>query len=402
MAEQIDPRLGCTVFALLLLTACGGSQQDADAGAEVIKIGNTMPYSGPASAYGTIGKAIAATFASVNENGGVNGRRIDFISLDDAYSPPKTKEQVRKLVEREKVLFMMGNLGTAANSAVHKYLNRKGVPHLFVSTGATKWGQPEKYPWTMGWQPSYKTESSLAGRYLLENHPDGRLAILYQNDDYGKDYLEGLREALGDRADTMILATQSYEVSDPTVDAQILKLKASGADVFVNVATPKFAAQAIRKLDEIQWKPVHLLNAVANSSVAVLEPAGLERCKGLITLGYIVDPKTPGLAESPDFQGYLECMRTYYREGDPMDGLNLFGYNVALTMIHVLEKAGDDLSRENIMKSAASMSGFSLALLNPGITIDTAADDFFPIEKMQVAVFNGDYWEPVGEVMSAD
>ena len=391
---------GMGAIVVCLLVGCGGQPPQDDG--KVIKIGNTMPYSGPASAYGTIGKAIAAYFKKVNAEGGVNGRSIEFISLDDGYSPPKTKEQTRKLVEREKVLFMMGSLGTAANSAVQEYLNRRGVPQLFVSTGATKWGQPEVFPWTMGWQPSYATESRLFGQYILKHHPDATIAILYQNDDYGKDYVHGLRETLGDRAEAMIVAEQSYETSDPTVDAQLLQLRASGATLFYNITTPKFAAQAIKKLDELQWQPIHLLNSISASITSVLEPAGADRSKGIITLGYYKDPKNPGMAQDPAFQEWSAWMQNYYPDGDPGDSFNVYGYLVGQTVVHILERAGDDLSRENIMKLAADIKGLHLGMLLPGIDINTAGEDYFPIEKMQPSVFNGVYMDRLDEIVVLD
>ncbi len=396
--------LAITSAPLLFLGGCRGSGDNpkTDPAREPIKIGNTMPYSGPASAYGTIGKAMAAYFEKVNAEGGVNGRPIEFITLDDGYSPPKTKEQIRKLVEREKVLLTLGNLGTAANAAVHDYLNRKAVPQLFVSSGATRWNQPQKYPWTMSWQPSYATESRLFGNYILDHHPDAKIGILYQNDDYGKDYVAGLRTALGERADSMIVAQRSYEVTDPTVDAQIIELKASGATLFYNITTPKFAAQAIRKLHEIQWQPVHLLNSVSNYVSAVFEPAGPERAKGIISLAYFKGPATPGIEKDPAYQKWSRWMDTYYPEGDRADRLNVYGYLVAQTIVHVLKRCEHDLSRVNIMKQAASLEDFTLDMLLPGITLNTSPEDYDPIEKMLPVVFNGAYIEVLKEDIATE
>ena len=367
-----------------------------------IKIGNTNPYSGPASAYGTIGKTIDAYFRKVNAEGGINGRTIEFVTYDDGYSPPKTVEQTRKLVESDNVAVVFQGLGTPTNSAVHKYLNSKKVPQLFVATGATKWGDPENYPWTIGWQPNYQSEGRIYAKYLLEQKPDAKIAILYQNDDYGKDYVQGLKDGLGDRASSMIVAEESYETSDPTVDSQVINLKSSGADVFFNVATPKFAAQAIRKVAELGWKPLHLLNNVSNSPGAVLEPAGLENSTGIISAFYHMDPTDSQWADHPGYKEWLAFMDEYYPDGDRKSTFTVFGYLAAQTMEHVLRQAGDDLSRENIMKQAASIQDLELGMLLPGIRLNTGPGDYFPIEQMQMARFNGTNWELFGEIISGE
>ncbi|MBT6272744.1 MAG: ABC transporter substrate-binding protein [Chromatiales bacterium] len=367
-----------------------------------IKIGNTNPYSGPASSYSTIGKSIGAYFKMINENGGVNGRKIDWISVDDGYSPPKTKEQFRKLIEREKVAFMFQSLGTPTNSAVHRYMNKKKVPQLFVATGATKWGDPKNFPWTMGFQPNYQTMGKIFGGYVMKNHPNGKIGILYQNDDYGKDYLVGLKAALGDKASTMIVKEETYEVTDPTIDSQIVNLKASGANIFYNVSIPKFAAQAIKKSYDIGWKPVHLLNDVSNSVASVLSPAGLDKSQGILSAAYLKDPTDSAWKDDAEFKEWQAFMAKHYPEGDATNPFNGYGYAVASLMVHVLEKCGNDLSRENIMKQAASIKDFRLKMALPGINVNTSADDFYPVEQAQMMVFKGESWERFGDLISAD
>lgn len=364
-----------------------------------IKIGNTNPYSGPASAYGTIGKTIAAYFKKVNEDGGINGRKINFISNDDSYSPPKTVEQVRKLVESDEVAFLFQTLGTPTNSAIHKYANAKKVPHLFVATGATKWGDPANFPWTMGWQPNYQSEGRIYAKYIQDNKPDGKIAVLYQNDDYGKDVLQGLKDGLGDKADSMVVAEASYEVTNPTVDSEVLQLKSSGADVFVLIATPKFAAQAIKKVAEIGWDAMKIVNNVSTSVGAVLSPAGLENAKGWYSTGYLKDFTDPAWKDDQGIKNFEAFMKKYYPDGDMNSSFTTYGYSVAQTLVHVLEQCGDDLSRENIMKQAASIQDLEIELALPGIKINTSADDFFPIEQMQMMEFNGERWEYFGDVI---
>ena len=358
-----------------------------------------MPYSGPASAYGTIGRAEAAYFKMINDQGGINGRKINFISLDDGYSPPRTVEQVRKLVEQEQVLFLAGTLGTPPNSAIHKYVNAKGVPHIFLNTGATKWGDPKNFPWTVGFNLNYQAEGKIYANYILETKPDAKIAILFQNDDYGKDYVKGLKDGLGEKAAKMVIAEVSYEVTDPTVDSQIVTLKASGADTFFNVTTPKFAAQAIRKVHDIGWRPLHILNQVSASVGAVLTPAGLDKSIGLVTANYFKDPIDPQWQNEAEFKAYSVWMKKYFPEGDMRDSLNIVGYLVAQGVVHVLKACGDDLSRENIMKQMTSIKDLQVPMMLPGIKWNTSASDFFLIESAQLQRFDGKGWVRFGKVL---
>lgn len=367
-----------------------------------IKIGNINPYSGPASAYGQIGETIQHFFEKVNAEGGINGRQVEYITYDDGYSPPKTVEQARKLVERDQVALIFQSLGTPTNTAIHKYMNVKKVPQLFVATGASKWGDPENFPWTMGWQPNYQTEAKIYAQYIVDNIPDAKIAVLYQNDDYGKDYLEGFKAGLGDKASSLIVEELPYEVADPTVDSQIIAAKGSGANVFFNVATPKFAAQAIKKANEIGWKPTQFLNNVSISVGSVLKPAGLEASSGIISAGYQIDPTDPQYQDHEDRKEWSAFMDEWFPDGDKTSSFTSFGYAAGMTMKHVLEAAGDDLSRENIMKQAASMDKVRVPMLLPGITMSTSETDYYPIEAMQLQRFNGESWELFGEVISAE
>jgi branched-chain amino acid transport system substrate-binding protein len=389
-------------LALALGTSSALAQKKYDTGASdtEIKIGNINPYSGPASAYGMIGKTLAAYFKKVNAEGGINGRKINFISYDDAYSPPKAVEQARKLVESDEVLLIFQSLGTPSNTAIQKYLNAKKVPQLFVATGATKWGDPQHFPWTMGWQPSYQAEGRIYAKYLLKEKPNAKIGILYQNDDYGKDYVKGMKDGLGDKAKTMIVSEQPYETSDPTVDSQIVNLKASGADVFFNVTTPKFAAQAIKKSAEIGWKPLHLLNNVSQSIGGVLKPAGLENAKGILSTYYLKDPNDPTFQKDAGYKEWLAFMDKYFPDGDKSSSFTVYGYSVAQTLVQVLKQCGDDLTRANVMKQAASLKDFEVGMLLPGIKINTSATDFYPIQQMQMLRFTGERWELIGPVMS--
>jgi branched-chain amino acid transport system substrate-binding protein len=375
------------------------AQKKYDTGATdtEIKIGDIKPYSGPASAYGTIGKAISAYFDKINAEGGINGRKIKHISLDDGYNPAKTVEQARKLVEEDEVLFVFNPLGTPPNTAIHKYMNGKKVPQLFVATGATKWGDPKNFPWTMGWQPNYQGEGKIYAAHILETKPNAKIGVLYQNDDYGKDYLKGLEDGLGDKAKTMIVAKISYEVTDPTVDSQIVSLKGSGADTFFNVTTPKFAAQAIKKAAEIGWKPTHYLNNVSASVGTTLTPAGLENSVGLITTAYMKDPTDPQWQSGKEFQDWKAWMGKYYPSGDLKAGENVYGYTVAQGIVQVLKQCGDNLTRENVMKQAASLS-MELPMLLPGVNVKTGPNDFYPIEREQLARFDGKTWVLFGKV----
>ena len=394
--------LGTAALCGLLLAGPAMAQKKYGPGVTdtEIKLGQTMPYSGPASAYGTIGKAEAAYFKMINAEGGINGRKINLISLDDGYSPPKTVEQTRRLVEQEDVLIDFSPLGTPTNTSIQKYLNTKKVPQLFVATGATKWGNPKEFPWTMGWQPAYQTEGRIYAKYILEHMPKAKIAILYQNDDYGKDYVKGMKDGLGAKAATMIVKEASYETTDPSIDSQMITLQSSGANVFFNVTTPKFAAQAIRKAHEIGWKPVHFLNSVSNSVGAVLTPAGLDASTGLITVEYLKDPTDPKWQNDPGLKQWQAWMDKYYPEGDKKDAFNVFGYEEAQTMAQVLKQCGNDLTRENVMKQAASLHHLALPMLLPGITVNTSASDWYPVKQEQLAKFNGKTWELFGEVLA--
>ncbi len=389
-------------LALGAQSAFAQKKYDPGASDTEIKIGNINPYSGPASAYGLIGKSIAAYFKKVNADGGINGRQVNFISYDDAYSPPKAVEQARKLVESDEVLLIFQSLGTPSNTAIQKYLNTKKVPQLFVATGATKWGDPKNFPWTMGWQPAYQSEGRIYAKYLMEKYPNAKIGILYQNDDYGKDYVKGMRDGLGDKAASMIVSEQPYETSDPTVDSQMVNLKASGADVFFNVTTPKFAAQAIRKAAEIGWKPLHLLNNVSQSIGGVLKPAGIENAKGILSTYYLKDATDPAWKDDPGYKDWLAFMDKYFPDGDKTSSFTVYGYSVAQTLVQVLKQCGDDLTRENVMKQAANLKDIELGMLLPGIKINTSATNFYPIRQMQMQRFSGERWESIGPVLSGD
>ncbi len=365
-----------------------------------IKIGNTMPYSGPASAYGAIGKAETAYFNMINEQGGINGRKINFVTRDDGYSPPKTVEVVRKLVEEDQVLFIFNPLGTPPNTAIQGYLNDNKVPQLFVATGADKWNDPKHFPWTMGYQPSYRIEARIYGHYILKNLPNAKIAVLYQNDDFGKDYLIGLREALGDKADKLIIATQTYETTDPTVDSQLVSLQGSGADVLLTAAIPKFAAQAIRKVYDIGWKPTHFMTNVSSSVGAVFRPAGPEKGIGIISAAYGKDPTDPQWKDAPDFQEWLAWMKKYNPSGNVADANNVYGYGVAYVMVEVLKACGDNLTRENVMKQAANIHGLTGPMALPGITISTSPTDYAPFKQMQLEKFDGNTWQLFGDVIA--
>ncbi len=389
-----------TAVSLALVSSAALAQKKYDVGAndKEIKIGQTMPYSGNASAYGTIGKVEAAYFTMINEQGGINGRKINFITVDDGYAPPKTVEMVRKLVEQDEVLFVFNTLGTPPNTAIQKYLNTKKVPQMFVATGATKWNDPKGNPWTMGWQPNYQSEGIIYAQYMIKNKPDGKIAILYQNDDYGKDYLKGFKDGLGDKT-KQIVSELSYEVTDPTVDSQIVAMKASGADVFFNITTPKFAAMAIRKAADIGWKPMHFLNQVSASVGVVLVPAGLEKSVDILSTQYLKDPTDNAWQKDAALLEWRAFMTKYYPGGDQKDVFNVFGYSVAQTMVEVLKRCGDNLTRENVMKQAASLKDLTLPLLLPGIKINTSETDFAPIESEQLVKFDGKEWVRFGEII---
>jgi branched-chain amino acid transport system substrate-binding protein len=400
-------RLGAFSAALAILTATSSpalAQKKYDIGATdtEIKIGNIMPYSGPASSYGVIGKTEEAYFRKINAEGGINGRKINFISYDDGYSPPKTVEQARKLVESDEVLLIFNSLGTPPNTAIQKYMNMKNVPQLFVATGATKWNDPKNFPWTMGWQPNYQSETQIYAKYILANRPNARIAVLYQNDDYGKDYLKGLKDGLGAKAASMIVAEESYEATEPTIDSHIVKLKSSDADVFVNISIPKFAAQAIKKNAEIEWKPLHFLNSVSSSIGATIKPAGFDAAQNIITSAYLKDPTDPQWKDDAGMKTFNAFLDKYYPEANRNDAFVVYGYSVAQTMVHVLKQCGDDLTRGNLMKQAASIKGLSLDGLLPGITVKTSATDFAPLEQLQLQTLQGETWHRFGDIISAE
>ena len=390
----------------VLAASCSGAlaQKKYDTGATdtEIKIGNIMPYSGPASAYGVIGKTEAAYFKKINDAGGINGRKINFVTYDDGYSPPKTVEQARKLVESDEVLFIFNSLGTPPNSAIHKYMNSKKVPQLFVATGATKWNDPKEFPWTMGWQPNYQSETQIYAKYILKEKPDAKIAVLYQNDDYGKDYLKGLRDGLGAKAASMIVAEESFETSEPSIDNHIVKLKSTNADIFVNISTPKFAAQAIKKMAEIQWKPLHFLNNVSASVGSVIKPAGYENSQDIISAAYLKDASDPQWNNDPGMKEFYAFMKKDFPEGDVLDGGTVVAYGVSQTLVQVLKMCGDNLTRENVMKQAANLKDFRTEVLLPGIKINTGPTDFAPLSSLQLMKFKGEKWELFGDVINAE
>ena len=362
-----------------------------------IKIGNILPYSGPASSYSVIGKTLQGYFNRLNEQGGVNGRKIRLLSLDDGYNPSKTVEQARKLVEQEEVLFIGAVLGTATNLAIQKYMNAKKVPQLFVQSGASRWNDPKNFPWTMGFQPSYQVEAAIHARHILQNAPNAKIAILSQNDDLGRDYLKGFLDALGDKAKAMVVSQQTYEFTDPTIDSQLVQFKASGADTFFNVSTPKFAAMAIRRSAEIGWKPTQYLGSVAASFQSVIKPAGLENAQGLITATFIRDASDPVQRQTPEVRDYLAFMAKYYPEGNPNENLNGLAYNMGMLMEQVLKQAGDTLTRENVMKQATALE-LTLPMLSAGMRVKTSPTDYAPLEQLQMLRVKGEAYEPFGPV----
>ena len=396
------PNLIALPLAIGLIASAAAFAQTPGVTPTEIKIGNINPYSGPASAYGTIGKSIGAYFKMVNDQGGINGRKINYISYDDGYSPPKAVEMARRLVEQDQVALIFQSLGTPSNTAIHKYMNQSKVPQLFVATGATKWNDPKNFPWTMGWQPNYQTEGRIYAAYVLRNVKDAKIGILYQNDDYGKDYLKGFEDGLGDRAKQLIVLRQSYEVTDPTVDSQIVNLKTSGANVFFNITTPKFAVQAIKKSHDIGWKPVHLLNNVSTSLAAVMIPAGTEASKGLVTALYQKEVTDPQWQNDKAFQDWVAWMKKYFPDGKLDDQFNAYGYSVAMTLAQVLKACGADLSRENIMRQAAAIKDLELPMLLPGIKLNTSPTDFAPIEQARLARFDGTGWVLFGDLIASD
>ncbi len=403
---RFSRRTGLTALAGLLLSGplTGRAQKRYGPGVTdtEIKIGNTSPYSGPGSAYGAIAKMHAAYFKMVNEKGGVNGRRINYLSYDDALSPPKTVEQTRKLVEQDQVLAVFNSVGTAANLAVQKYLNNKKVPQLMIGAGSTRLIDPKTFPWTIGWQPTYHSEGAIYAKYILANIPDARVAILSQNDDFGRDYLGGLKAGFGDKAKSLIVSETTYEPTDATIDSQILKMKASGANVLVNITTPKFAAQTIKKVAEIGWKPTHFLTSISISMGAVMRPAGLENGQGIISAAYLMEATDDRWKDYPEMREWNAFMDKYLPDANKADWMNVFGYVAAQALVHVLQQCGDDLSRENLMKQAASMKNVRFKLMLPGIFANSSDKNFFPVRQLQMVRLNGQKWEPFGTVMGSD
>jgi branched-chain amino acid transport system substrate-binding protein len=393
-----------TAIAIALSASSAYAQKKYDTGASdtEIKIGQTVPFSGPASAYATIGKAQAAYIKMVNEQGGVNGRKINYIQYDDAYSPPKTVEQVRKLVESDEVLLTFQLIGTPSNAAVQKYLNQKKVPQLFAATGATKFTDPKNFPWTIGFNPNYQTEGRIYARYILTNYPNAKIGVLYQNDDLGRDYIAGLKAGLGDKAARMIVAETSYEVTDPTIDSQIVQIKTVGADLVFDASTPKFAAQAIKKIADLGWKPVHILDINATSVGAVMKPAGLENSKGVISVTYGKDPLDPTWKDDAGMKRYFAFMSKYYPDGDKDSSFNTYGYSTAQLLVEVLKRCADDLTRENVMKQATSLNGVQLDLSLPGIVGSTSPNDYRVNKQLQMMKFNGERWELFGPIIEDD
>jgi branched-chain amino acid transport system substrate-binding protein len=396
--------LSATVIAFAATSGTALAQKKYDTGASdaEIKIGNIIPYSGPASAYGVIGKTEEAFFKMINDKGGINGRKVNFVSYDDAYSPPKAVEQVRKLVESDEVLLVFNPLGTPSNTAIQKYLNAKKIPQLFVATGATKWNDPKNFPWTMGWQPSYQSEAQIYAKWLLKEKPGAKVAILYQNDDFGKDYLKGTKDGFGDKASSAIILEESYEVSEPTIDSHIVKIKAANPDVLLIYTTPKFGAQTIKKTAELGWKPLQIITNVSASVGSVMAPAGFENAQGVLSAAYAKDGADPQWNNDPGMKKWSEFLDKYMPGADKTDGAVVYGYGAAQTLTKVLEMCGDDLTRANVMKQAASLKDFTPDTLLPGVKINTSATDFAPISQLQMQRFKGQKWELFGDIISGD
>ena len=391
--------------ALTLLSTQGAlAQKKYDTGASdtEIKIGNVEAYSGPASAYGIIGKTEEAYFKMVNDQGGINGRKINWISYDDGYSPPKTVEQVRKLIESDEVFLVFNALGTPTQTAVQKYHNAKKVPQLFLATGASKWNDPKDFPWTMGFQPSYRVEARIFAKYILKAKPDAKVAVFYANDDFGKDYVAGLKEIFGDKSSSIIVAEESYETTEPSIDSHIVKLKGTGANVFVNISTPKFAAQAIKKMHELEWKPMHLMTDVSISIGAVMKPAGFDASEGVLSATYLKDASDPQWKDDEGMKKFMAFIDKYMPGANVADTNIVYGYSAAQTMVQVLKQSGDNLTRENVMKQASSLKDFTPDTLIPGIKINTSATDFAPIEQLKMIRFKGGQWDLFGDIISAE
>jgi branched-chain amino acid transport system substrate-binding protein len=402
MKDNILNLMAALAVAIILSISTADAQTKYDAGATdtEIKVGQTVPFSGPASAYATVGKAQAAYVKMINDSGGVNGRKVNLIQYDDAYSPPKTVEQVRKLVESDEVLLTFQIIGTAPNAAVQKYLNARKVPQLFAATGAAKFTDPKNFPWTFGFNPSYFVEGRIYGQYILKEHPNARVGVLYQNDDLGKDYLDGIKAGLGAKASKMVVAEVSYELSEPTIDSKVLKIKDAGADLFFSASTPKQAAQAIKKIAELGWNPVHIVDINANSVGAVLKPAGLEASKGIVSVGYVKDPSDPSTKDDAGMKRYFAFMQKYYPEGDKFSSLNVYGYITTQLLIQVLRQCGDDLTRDNVLKQATHLRNVELDLLLPGISVTTTPTDYRVNKQLQMVRFDGERWQPFGSIIA--
>src|SRR6476661_3595291 len=406
MHYRVFSHIRSAILAGLVATSVGtaaNAQKKYDTAATdtEIKIGNIMPYSGPLSAYATIGKTEAAYFRKINEEGGINGRKINFISYDDGYNPAKTVEQARKLVEDDEVLLIFNSLGTPGNTAIQKYMNAKKVPQLFVSTGAAKWNDPKNFPWTMGWQPNYQVEARIYAAYILKNHPGKTIGILYQNDDFGKDYVIGMRDGLGDQANKLIVIESSYETTSPTVDSQVVQIRTANPDIFINISTPKFAAQAIKKISELKWKPIHFLTDVSGSIGGVMKPAGFENDQGILSTTYLKDPQDPQWKNDPGLNEWRAFMTKWYPEGDQQDAATVFAFGVAKGLEQVLRQCKDDLTRENVMKQAANLN-FEIGIYLPGTKIRTSPTDFAPLEQLQMMRFKDESWELFGPLMSGE
>jgi branched-chain amino acid transport system substrate-binding protein len=404
MTTKTLSRLAAVAAFTVLASQAALAQKKYDPGVSdtEIKIGNVEAYSGPASAYGVIGKTEDAYFKMINDQGGINGRKINFISYDDGYSPPRTVEQIRKLIESDEVFLVFNALGTPTQTAVQKYQNAKKVPQLFLATGASKWNDPKDFPWTMGFQPSYRVEARIFAKYILKEKPNAKVAIFYANDDFGKDYVAGIKEIFGDKAKSLIVAEESYETTEPSIDSHIVKLKDTGADVFVNISTPKFAAQAIKKMAELGWKPMHLMTDVSISIGAVMKPAGLDASEGVLSAGYLKDASDPQWKDDAGMKKFMAFVEKYMPGADISDLNFVYGYAAAQTMVQVLKQSGDDLTRENVMKQAASLKGFAPDTLITGITINTSATDFAPIEQLKMMQFKGGKWDLFGDIISAE
>jgi len=401
MRNGIFHLIAGTSVAIALSAAPASAQKKYDTGATdtEIKIGQTVPFSGPASAYAGIGKTQAAYLKMINDQGGINGRKLNLIQYDDAYSPPKAVEQVRKLVESDEVLFTFQIIGTPSNAAVQKYLNGKKVPQLLAGTGASRFSDPQNAPWTIGYNPNYQTEARIYAKYILTNHPNAKIGVLYQNDDLGRDYVTGLKAGLGAKAASMIVGEVSYELTDPTIDSQIVKLRSLGADLLYDASTPKFAGQAIKKVADLGWKPVHILDINASPVSATLKPAGLDISKDIISTNYGKDPGDPQWKDDSGMKAYFAFMDKYYPEGDKQNTVNTYGYGTSELLVHILRQCGDDLTRENVMRQATNLKNFVGSLSLPGMVANTSATDYRINKQMQMMKFDGERWQLFGPII---